>query len=708
MTTPRAPLLAAATLASLVLAVPSRAEPRWWWDDAPVAPLRQAEDVDVAVVPREGLPTIVLVAWTEPPIAFEGALQLSASFDGGCSFCPPVHLESLFDPEDDIALAAAAFDGPTPTVAIAVIHESRGRVQVLHDATTIPLDGADGCRALLDLNLAIGRTELSAGDGDLPDIAGIRHPGTGLTEFHAVWHQIAPTDEEWIVHSRDLSGDGSAWEPPRPLPTSAGLFVRQADPRVSLDLFSGGIDAAVNVAWSVPEMNQVLYLRSVDSGSTFSSTGAPPEGSPALVAQAGLGISGPVAIDSGLAADPALPPWHGVALFQARGPAPLLVLDAQHQDAPTAPSPRWGIDQDLPSGGLFREDGLATSVLPGAARNEPQPSWTFWTQSVAAGGREIVARGAVLDADAAVPVDVDAPAFAPVRPDDPTVSTTDTLTNCVVEPGLGRCVSERLSGAARRPATADDGSDVYLVWLDNRDGRSAPWFKRTDRSVEPPSPGLEASCPTPETRRITVTFDQLPRCSSAAPAPERMRHYLVYYGLTAGGPYENTDFDASDPGVPDTIILMDDGALSDPVVVDIDGLEADTEYFVIVVPHDQAGNVFPADFDPLAARGASPANEASVVTPNCGAPEPCLYRATADSLDATGLFVDPRAANDVAFAPPNDLPYGPCPFGNGDPDPEPVLDAAAPPLVFYQVEGDGLVLRVTPDPALGTVRLDWD
>jgi hypothetical protein len=884
--------LAAALAAVLLLAPAARAEPRWWWDDVAIGPIAEASDVDVAVVARPGEPSVVLVAWVEPPLFFEGALRLTASFDGGCSFCPPVHLESLFGPDDDIALAAAAFDGVTPTIAITVAHAVAGRVQVLHDATALPLDGADGCAALLQLNLVIGRTQLSDGDGDSPDVEGVANPASGRTEFHAVWHQIAPTDEEWILHARDLAGDGSAWEAGRPLPTSAGLFVRQAGPRVSLDLFSGATDAAVNVAWSVPEFNQVLYARSVDSGTTFSATGESPEGPPATVAQAGLGLAGPVAIDSGASADGTEPPWHGVAMFQDRGPAALVVADAQHQEGPALPGPAWDVDPVLSDAGSFRDDGLATSVLPGGPAGEPQPWWSFWTAPVFGGGREIVARGAVLDSDAAVPVDVDSPAFPPVRPDDPTVSATGTLTNCRTEPGLGECVSERISGSARAPATADDGTDVYLAWLDDRDGQPTVWFKRTDRSVAPPSPSLTTSCPAPDERRITVGFDQLPRCSSPSPVPETMGHYLVYYGTTAGGPYENTDLDASDPAVPDTIVLMDDGTLTDPVTVDIDGLAAGTQYFVIVVPEDRAANTYPADFDPLAARGASPENEASITTPvtcgpcpalewteglvatpgecaidltwnaaagaepvlydvlrdgleaatglsatswtdsplpwnepheyrvvardscadpgpqeitsaptpmvaavdtvpplvepdlslpspcevqlapvltdgcsgptalvdvlrdgfviatevtlphvdvvpgngtyayelrvqdqagnealrpagsidvaDCEVPGPCLFRATADSLDATGLFVSPRGANDIAFAPPHDLSYGPCPFGNGDTDPEVVLGAAAPPLIYYQVEGSGVELHVTAEPALGTVRLSWD
>jgi hypothetical protein len=160
------------------------------------------------------------VAWVEPPQAFEGALRLTASFDGGCTFCPPVHLESLFGPDDDIAVAAAPqLRSLLPTAAVAVIHAARGRVQVLQDNLTIPLTpGIDGCRALLDVPLNLVRTELSPADGDQPDVAGVLDPPTGLPRFHATWRQVAPTDEIQVAHARDVSTDGSSWTVLRPLP----------------------------------------------------------------------------------------------------------------------------------------------------------------------------------------------------------------------------------------------------------------------------------------------------------------------------------------------------------------------------------------------------------------------------------------------------------------------------------------------------------
>ena len=127
----------------------------------------------------------------------------------------------------------------------------------------------------------------------------------------------------------------------------------------------------------------------------------------------------------------------------------------------------------------------------------------------------------------------------------------------------------------------------------------------------------------------------------------------------------------------------------------------------MVVAEDQARNVFPPDFDPLSGRPGPPPNEAPVTTPpDCG-PARCLYRATAPGGNTSGLFVSPRdPVTDVAFAPPNNAPYGPCPFTPGDPDPDPVLAPGAPILVFYQIEGADIHdLRATADYNVESVRI---
>ena len=110
-------------------------------------------------------------------------------------------------------------------------------------------------------------------------------------------------------------------------------------------------------------------------------------------------------------------------------------------------------------------------------------------------------------------------------------------------------------------------------------------------------------------------------------------------------------------------------------------------------------------FDEAGNETLAPAGSIEVL--DCEAIMPCLFRATTEILDPTDLFVSPRPPSDVAFAPPNDTPYAPCPFASGELDPEMVLGEDAPPLIYYQVDGAGIVLRVTAERALGTVRLTF-
>jgi hypothetical protein len=144
------------------------------------------------------------------------------------------------------------------------------------------------------------------------------------------------------------------------------------------------------------------------------------------------------------------------------------------------------------------------------------------------------------------------------------------------------------------------------------------------------------------------------------------------------------------------------------VVVDIDGLLPGTTYHVVVVPEDEARNVFPPDFDPLAARPTSPVNEGAVTTPlDCA--ERCLHRKVAATPSIAGMFMAPEPTTGISFTPPERTEaHGPCPFPSGERDPEAVLLPGAPPLACYQVEGVAVSsLWVAKDPGGETVRVGW-
>jgi hypothetical protein len=702
----RASLLAA--VAVVLLRPPdASADPRWFWNDARVAETGSVSVLDLDVVP--GDPPAVFIAWVEPPTLIEGRLQLIASFDGGCSFCPPTHVESLFGATDDLSLAVAELPA-RGSYSIQVLHAAgSGELQVLHDASSVPLSGtvAEKCAALLEVNANRRATVLSGTRADRPDLAA-GTDASGGSVFHAVWRQTDGLGSQEVFHARDLAGDGTSWEVLGSLfPSIGGGEVGEV--RVTIDALADAPGPhAVNVAWTRPLAGEVLYLRSTDAGTTFSATGAPPASQPQAVNVAIPGHgTGALALDTGAPPDPASPTWLGAFWYQERELPVFLDFAGKFQPDPTAPR-SWSPQRSVTGGGFARDEGLAAAVFPGGFGGSPAPVFLAWTDMPGLAGSEIFVRGGRLDGDLDPGVDLDTFPFAPVRPLDTSVSTNGQLSACAHDEATGACTPTRTRGRAHRPAADDDGTDVHVAWIDDRTGAPQPWYTRSDQEVAPPAPSLAVSCPTPATRRVTVTFPQVATCRSSPLAAEKLLRYLVYYGQVAGGPYENTDLGGTDPGVPDTIVVVDDGTLPDPVTVDIDGLLAGVIYRVVVVPEDDARNVFPPDFDPTVGRGASPPNERAVTTPvDCSAPVRCLYRATAPTLDSTGLFVSPRGANDVAFASPGDVAHA-CPFASGDADPERVLDPGAPPLVFYQVDGaDVTGLRVALDRPAATVRITY-
>jgi len=549
-------------------------------------------------------------------------------------------------------------------------------------------------------------TTLSDAGASQPDAAAVSSRGLApAAHVHAVWRQTSPTGEWDVLHARDLIGDGSGWELTGALPRAPFGGFDAASPRLTVDLVGDDTASSVNVAWLDRSTGQVLFVRSTNSGTSFSATGDAAPSEPAVVS-AGPGVEGLLALDSGTSLPGTAALWHGALWLQDRGPLIVLAADAQRQVAPTATDPPWGPDASPDGAGISDESGLATAVLPGGAGGDPAPVLAFWGDP----SGEIAAQGGRLEQGAATPVDFSLPAFAALRPGDPTVSAREPLTACAVDDAVGACVATRTAGRALRPAVADGAGVVFLAFLDDRRGPLEPWWKRTDRSVAAVAAATSADCSAavPGRAQITVSFSPVADCRSAFGPDEHLRRYLVYYGSDPGGPFENTDLTGADPFVPDTIVIEDDGLLPVPVDITIDDLDLATRYAVIVVPEDEARNLAPPGFDPLLDGAAPWPGEAAVMTPPCDVPGPCLYRTSSASLDFTGLFRSPRdPVTDVAFTPPADLPYL-CPFDAGNADPDPVLAPGAPALVLYQVEGSDVTgLRVAKDEALASVRLSW-
>jgi len=293
-----------------------------------------------------------------------------------------------------------------------------------------------------------------------------------------------------------------------------------------------------------------------------------------------------------------------------------------------------------------------------------------------------------------------------VRSNDPTVSTKLLLTGCAYQESTGDCVSMGLSGTPTLASMDEYGTDAYLAWVDDRSGNQEVWFKRTDRQVLMGTVSLQVSCPTPDTRTVTAQWRRPATCSNAVREPEKLVRYRIYYGTVQGGPYINTDLDGTNPAIPDTIVVDATGLLPDPVQADIAGLAPGVTYYVIVVPEDEARNLYPQDFDPTKGRADTPLNESSVTTAPSGSCR-SLYRAVSMALSTQGLFISPPAANDISLASPFDVPYD-SPTWNGMSDREQVLSPGSYALVFYQIEGaDVTKLRVIKNRPGLTVQLSY-
>jgi len=613
-------------LLSLCLASPAAADPRWWWDDLQVSTGGIVSDLDLDVVPAgiDGRPPAIYIAWLEWPDPSEGALMLTASYDGGLVFCPPVRLMGVQDPESQVSLAVDGwynmFDGLDNVVQVLLAQS--GRIHFVGGLVTDLFHTArsDECRLLDQMLQSFFWSGMLPEEGaDAPDLVG--EGGS----FHGVWHRTAPGGEQGIRYTRgvyvEVPGEVT-WGAAKNLPQVGDVSDAMGRPRVGMDR-----EENLGVAFPDRARGAVLYLRSTDSGETFSATGEQTPSGPAVVNVPVPGrLAGPLALDTGWGSDwpgggqsrPYRPHWHGLSWYQDLAVPVDIRFDAQFLREATVADPPWGPDLSVGAGGAGREEGLALSVLDGGGAGEPAPVFLFWTEPVGA-ATEILSRAGTLEADGALPIDLDAYPFPPTRPTDPALSTNLALTACAYEEATGGCLSSRAAGSARRAVSDEEEGDVFAAWIDDRSGTASVWFKRTDREVEPPEPVVQAFCPTPDTRAAAVSFRQLKPYrydrDRNQMVPEKVIRYLVYYGRDPGGPYENTDRDGSDPGVPDTIFLTADAGLPDPAWADITGLETGATYYVIVVPEDEAHNLYPPDFDPLADRPDSPDNEAGYTTP---------------------------------------------------------------------------------------------
>jgi len=202
------------------------------------------------------------------------------------------------------------------------------------------------------------------------------------------------------------------------------------------------------------------------------------------------------------------------------------------------------------------------------------------------------------------------------------------------------------------------------------------YFKRNDRTATMNPARLEAKYSAPGVAHIDATFDVVASCPTPL-AGERMQRYLVYYGTDPGGPFLN----AANP-----IVVNHSPLLGPTVTVRLDGLLPATTYEVIVVPEDEARNVFPAAFDPDLP--VAQANEIAIATPvRCDVgDEVCLYRSNVTVLDPHTpprdvVYIAPATFEGISLS---GLPYQ-CPFATGDLERDAVAMTNGVPLNVYQV-----------------------
>ena len=695
----RTALVAAGLLA---IAAAARADPRWWWDD-----VRLTSTPTDSITPHVCVPGYamrppgangVFVVWAEVDPA-EGDLEIwmTASFNLGCTFCPPIRLTEN-DVDDTHPRIAVLRIPSTGMWSVAVAFESAGQVVIAYDAavadSTVPFDQL--CPELARIGptiIANDQYVRFGGPGvvaDHPDICQASTPQFG--HFHAAWREDSGSGGR-IRYAHDLVALGGAGWTTDPTRTIAPVDPAAADldPAIACDIAtdpdpssgSATVDrSAATIAfveWGPTDDTRVLGLRSVDNGMTFSPAGLRADAPAAPISDPSAGPGTPIrhpALDSATncfrTADPA---WLMMACDDARVAPGLVRCDGRYMGSPAGPSPDWqDPDEDVTT--MSSSGDGEPAVTLSFQGDRPTPAWIAWQDS-RFGAREIAYRAGVLDRSAPDVIDFSSFPIAPVRPLDPAASRDFQLSHCVLDPATFQCPTTRAIGDAVDVELDANEFGTYAVWSDSRDGNREIYFKRTDRAVRSQPPRLTAGCGPSGDAWVDVEFDLLDTCTASLQS-EKMGRYLIYYGTNPGGPFLN----AAAP-----MEVIHDLAGPSPVTRRIAGLLPGTTYQVIVVPEDQARNVSPASFDPMADVAAAHPNEAAIVTPiPCVPVDPCLWRSDVTSVDphvpARGsVYLSPPNAEDISLQGPSHQ----CPFATGDLE----IDAGALtngiPLVLYQV-----------------------
>ncbi len=721
-------LLALVLILALPQATTCRADPRWWWHD-----LRLTATPTDSIEPHLITPgystggaggQALFITWAErDETGDDHEIYLTASFDGGCTFCEATRLTD--DDSDDRNPRVAVLALPTGVWSVQVIFESRGTGEavIAWDSTRlsfrVPFDQL--CAQLTALGPQVVAADQYVRFGGIdagaswPDISAV---GTQLWgHFHATWAEDTIAGPA-IRYAHDLTARGGpGWRvdpvktlaPQSPLDWWAGVPRIAADLATDPDPLTGNTTmdrSAVNIVhvrhreMGPTDRVELVALRSTDSGATFSASGARADGPAQPVGDATLLVGRTIqrpALDAAFSTfSTSEPAWVATAWDPPTpdGAAHDVLADARFLETPAGPSPDW-----LSPGDAILAPALPPSPLaePSVALvnqfgDAPRPAWFAWTAD-RAGTPDIASRAGHLDALASPWLDLSRYPIPPVRPFDSAASADVLLTHCAFDDATRTFPSSRAAGQASQVALDANEFGTFAVWTDTRDGNPEVYFKRTDTFVSARQPGLAAGCGPLGDAFIDVTFDSLPSCPQPM-AGERMARYFIFWRTDPAAGYDN----AASP-----VIVPHDSA-TPTVTRRITGLLPGTAYRVIVVPEDEARNVAPPAFDPAVAPSPAPFNEVSATTPSpCVAAEICLWRSDVTSLSphapARGaVYLVPPSAEDIHL---QGAAYQ-CPLADGDRERDAGALTNRVPLVLYQINRPVSTLRLAKDGA--TIR----
>jgi hypothetical protein len=602
-------------LFALVLAVSAAADPRWWQHDRALTSGASAKYApDVSYVPRMGPGNggLFVTYEVEDPATMDRDLWLLASLDGGCNWCDAVPWAA--DPdlsETDPHVAAAILRSGLLTIQVIYVKDDQIWVNYVTGLLTgqTPEGFCADLAAATPGTVGVSRDQTSGNVMDRDPSITVATDATDIAQFHAAWSRMdlrGPFPEFTIEYSSNLMGDGNWITPGRDL--SAEFGDDGLVPVITSDALAATVgQTSVSIFYRRNSNADVAMTRSNQRGLVGT-------WSPFTVVSSVTSTVLPMGADSSSGTRGEESVWNAVAWIDRNSGS--VNFDGAFWEGMPGSVP--SLDFDAAADAQVTPDN---SLQPELSVGVPDASvadlFVLWQHAGDSGPSEIYSRGGVLDPDAAEPRDLDTFPIPPGRsiPPDPTISLPEQLTFCQWDESTGVCTPMDRDAAAAGAVSvaAADGPGVDLpsthavVFADDRDGTSQIYLKLTDGSLATPTlVDALAGCEGVTAAQVDLSFNLLDECPSPLPYPEYIDRYLVYYGTQGlGGPFAGR-------------VELDNVGLTDPVSIQIGGLEQSVTYDFVLIAEDEARNIRPADFDPdSSANTVAPLQTISVDTPQC-------------------------------------------------------------------------------------------